>query len=196
MPLLRCGVAPGRLGMPMGMPAARSFLGVPKADVRAGLGFFVGSALSDNDIEDLELRNRFYHVGYVAVPERGELHPEVDVQAELNGSYNPRSMVRRIDKALEHCKHDMDLSKRAPLWGTPRWAPTTGGPIGLPKGCHRIGGFEFSEKRRHHPDERCTFCRTRRPRRFDYPADLRDAAVPLVAAAKRLCTHLLEHVWE
>ena len=91
MPLLRCGVAPGRLGIPMGMPAARSFLGVPKADVRAGLPFFLGSALTDKDIEDLKLRNRFYHVGYVEVPERGELHPEVDVY------YNPSSMARRID---------------------------------------------------------------------------------------------------
>ena len=39
-------------------------------------------------------------------------------------------------------------------------------------------------------------CRARGARRFDYPVDLRDAAVPLVAAAKRLCTHLLEHVHE
>ena len=105
-------------------------------------------------------------------------------------------MARRIDKALEHCKHDMDLSKRAPLWGTPRWAPTRGGPIGLPKGCRRIGGVEFSEKRRHHHGETCKFCRTRRPSRFDYPVDLRDAVVPLVAAAKRLCTHLLHNVYE
>ena len=115
VPLLRCNVAPGRLGMPMGMRAASSFLGGPKADVRAGLPFFLRSGLTDNDIADLGLRNRLEHRGYVEVPERGELHPEVDVQAELNGSYNPSSMVRCIDKALEHCKHDMDLRHRAPL---------------------------------------------------------------------------------
>ena len=103
MPLLRCGVAPGRLGMPLGIPAARSFLGVPKADVRAGLPFFLRSGLTDDDIADLELRNIFEHRGYVEVPERGELHPP-----EWDMYYNPSSMARRIDKALEHCKHDMD----------------------------------------------------------------------------------------
>ena len=179
MPLLRCNVAPGRLGMPMGMPAARSFLGGPKADVRAGLPFFLRSALTDDDIEDLGLRHRFPHQGFVVVPERGELHFEVNV--------HDLELGRRIDRALERCLRSPDLRSRT--WP---WTATTSTPLG----CHRIGGFEFRDKRRKHPHERCTFCQARGPRRFDYPVDLRDAAVPLVAAAKRLCTHLLANTCE
>jgi hypothetical protein len=60
-------------------------------------------------------------------------------------------------------------------------------PRHMAKGCRRIGNFEFSEIPRHQ--------QTRWPRRFDYPADLDDVAVPLVAAAKRLCTYLSKHVY-
>ena len=180
MPLLRC--QPCVPGYAVRNTAAMSFLGVPKADVKDGLPFVLGSNLTDADIEELGLRHRFpspIDSRFVVVPERGELHFEVNV--------HDLELGRRIDRALERCLRSPDLMYRT-------WPWTVATP--MPLGCHRIGEFEFRDKRRKHHDERCTFCRARGPRRFDYPVDLRDAAVPLVAAAKRLCTHLLHNVYE
>ena len=88
MPLLRC--QPWAPGYAVRNTAARSFLGVPKADVKTGLPFGLRSNLTDGDIEVLGLRHRFPHQGFVVVPERGELHFEVNV--------HDLELGRRIDR--------------------------------------------------------------------------------------------------